>query len=401
MADAKTYRKTRPLLQVCLLGGLVISLCAQMLAGIRPSFNLNYSAWDATHIVLVRPATSPGMFEVVESWKGDLLPGEHVVVPELKPPSDAIPISVYRQTHDDGTLIYSSESKATKIPANSPELRMVLFLKFKSDEKTPGQTRIDPALRQWKSADAFSDAMNASVLWIDSGEIYAFKQIMNPGPSVLVKLADYSGSRYRMFSEDGVKERTTEVIKIQNELTEIVRVEDQSLRAERLKPYVRSEIFEASRFALEELGKAGVPAVPTILAMLDDPAFFDSSGDLVKVLVEAGGTTVGKDLALHLEKQLAFWRQTGPSLSFGWWNQDITPHAPLRQQYSQTYQLLIALEEIHYTPALNTALELRDFWRSLPQLNQRSGLDQMSNEADSLVRELQSNYTVSDPGRSE
>jgi hypothetical protein len=45
-------------------------------------------------------------------------------------------------------------------------------------------------------------------------------------------------------------------------------------------------------FALEELGKSGPEAVPTIIAMLDDPSFGAEADGLIKALVKAGGDTV-------------------------------------------------------------------------------------------------------------
>ena len=60
-------------------------------AGIRPSFSLDGCSWNATHIVLVQTIPKDGAFSVVESWKGDLKPGDSLEVPELKPNKDAVP----------------------------------------------------------------------------------------------------------------------------------------------------------------------------------------------------------------------------------------------------------------------------------------------------------------------
>jgi hypothetical protein len=55
----------------------------------------------------------------------------------------------------------------------------------------------------------------------------------------------------------------------------------------------------------------------------------------------------------------------------------------------RTYQLIVALELTHYSGALNTAIQLRDFWRSLPQLDDPSGLNQIAEECDKLIGQLQ------------
>jgi hypothetical protein len=57
----------------------------------------------------------------------------------------------------------------------------------------------------------------------------------------------------------------------------------------------------------------------------------------------------------------------------------------------QTWELVLALERVHYRPALITAERLGNFWRSFPQLNDASGLNQMVTECDKLVAELRAN----------
>jgi hypothetical protein len=141
-----------------------------------------------------------------------------------------------------------------------------------------------------------------------------------------------------------------------------------------------SDVLEARQLALSELGKSGPKALPTIREMLSDPAFADEGAELVKAFAEAGGESVGEELDMRLQEQLRFWQGTAPTLSVGWWNQDATPHAPLRERYMQTWELVLALERVHYRPALTTAVQLGNLWRSLPELNDASGLNQMVTE---------------------
>ena len=203
---------------------------------------------------------------------------------------------------------------------------------------------------------------------------------MNPGPSVLLPL-DYSVGdlRKRVADINGVQQRIAEALAVKNG----------SERAERLKAYAHSDVFPARQFSLEELGKCGPSAVPTIREMLDDPAFADEGTQLIKALVQAGGRSVGEELHTRLQQNLAFWKSVGPSLSRDWWNEDANPPSPLRQRYSQTLQLIVGLEQVHYSPALHTVKNLRDFWRSLPQLNDERGLDQMAVECDRLIAQSQ------------
>ncbi|MBZ5687747.1 MAG: hypothetical protein LAP86_22260 [Acidobacteriia bacterium] len=209
--------------------------------------------------------------------------------------------------------------------------------------------------------------------------VYQFVQLMNPGPSVFFEFHE---------SEQKVRDRVTEIDEAQKELTVSVAESDGAVRAERLKQYVHSDIFPARLFALEELGKSGPEAVPTIIAMLDDPSFDAEADGLIKALVKAGGETVGEEVTGRLRRELAFWKTAGPNLTPGLWNQDLNSGTPLRGRYSQTYELILALESTHYSPARKTAIELRDLWRSLPQLNDSSGLNQMAEECDKLISQL-------------
>jgi hypothetical protein len=351
---------------------VTLVLACPAFSGIRPSFRLDYSSWHATHIVLVATTSTDGTFEVLDSWKGDLKVGQRVVVPELRPSSKAVPIPLYPKSWSEAVAGGVTEM-IPKLPVGS---RMILFLK--SEEQHPSTSKSGKSEYSWKPADIFGE-MKTSVLWIDGDHVSQFVQLMNPGPSVFF---EFPGSEHK------VRDRVIEIDEAQRELTVSVAESEGTVRAERLKPYVHSDILPARLFALEELGKFGPEAVPTILAMLDDPSFGAEADGLIKALVRAGGETVGEELNSRLRRELAFWKTAGPNLTQGWWNQDLNRGTPLRGRYSQTYELIIALESTHYSPARKTAIELRDLWRSLPQLNDPSGLNQIAEECDKLISQF-------------
>ena len=113
-------------------------------------------------------------------------------------------------------------------------------------------------------------SMNASVLWIDGDQLYCFTQLMNPGPGVLFASRD---------SEARLRDRVAEIDGIQESMTAAIAVQDGRERAERLKPYVVSDVFPAQQSSLEELGRSGPSAAPTIIGMLDDPTFADEASE--------------------------------------------------------------------------------------------------------------------------
>lgn len=111
----------------------------------------------------------------------------------------------------------------------------------------------------------------------------------------------------------------------------------------------------------------------------------------MKSFAAAGGETIGEELTSRLQQELAFWQATATSLPQGWWNKDPSPHAPLRERYMQTYQLILEMQRTHYTPALIPAKQLGNLWRSFPQLNDSVGIDQMAQECEKLVDHLRAN----------
>jgi hypothetical protein len=347
-------------------------------ARIEPSFELDYCAWYSTHVVVVEVTAKDGVLSVVESWKGELRPGEHISIPELTPAFGAKPISLYPTKTN--FFAYDKARLGEQIPRQPVGSRMVLFLKSGEGSEVSRTTNTN-SVEKWRPADLF-DEMKTSTAWIDGEQVYSFQQLINPGASKLFVLHS---------SLQQMKSRVTEINRIHKKLTEVVSNGNSGARAEGLKPYVHSTLFEAQRFALNELGKCGPSALSTIRGMLDDPAFADEAAELVRSLVEAGGEQVGEELNSRLQKELAFWQATAPSLSRGWWNQDATPHAPLRERYMQTFQLILALERTHYTPASITATQLGEFWRSLPKLNDSSGLNQIAEECQKLVGHLRVN----------
>jgi len=356
---------------------ILLVLAHPAFPAIRPSFRLDHSSWHATHIVLAITTPVDGTFKVIESWKGDLRVGERLVIPELRPEPNAVPISRYPKEWSEAVRGGVSE----QIPREPAGSSVVLFLKSSADGQVPTSRTDESGRRGWEPSDIM-DTMKASVVWMDGDQPYCFTQLMNPGPSVLSALP---------YSEEKLRNRVAEIDGIQRNLAAALAAKDGEERAERLKPYVRSDVFPARQFALEELGKSGPSAVRTILGTLDDPAFADEASELVEALVKAGGEAVGEELNNRLQRDLAFWKSTGPTLSPGWWNEDTRIHAPLRERYAQTYQLIVGLEQTRYSVSLNTATQLRDFWRSLPQLNDPSGLDQIVEECDKLIRQLQAN----------
>ena len=278
-----------------------------------------YCCWNATHIVLVATKPQGDIFEVIESWKGNLRVGEDIAVRELKPAPDAIPIAVHFAL-DAKQWPYCTLSRDPHIgdvPEQATGSLVVLFLKRASEDSAESEAKTGVTQQKWQSADPFRE-MRTSAICVDGGELYEFVQWVNPGPSSLSPLGMSLGE---------VNSRVRELIHVQQALTDAATVEDRRARAERLKPFVRSDVFLVTQSALEELRKCASAALETIRGMLDDPAFSGEVEELTKMYSEAVGEGAGEELDRRLQQELSFWRAAGPVLARGWWNKDARPRA--------------------------------------------------------------------------
>lgn len=345
-------------------------------AGIRPSFDLETCSWNATHIVVVTEGkTIDGVFRVLESWKGDLYSGDTIKVPELAsfkaPSSRAVSDAWYEEQKNNQGLFVTGE-------------RMVLFLKKVSSGSTSEAGDSGPpssASIRWKSS-SFYDEMNVSVVWIETEKAFGFVQVMNPGPSLLISLG---------LSEEELKNRALDIKDIQGSFLQTAAIADPAKRSEALASFVHHSLHQARGAALEALGRSGKPALPVLRRMLADDSLLDIHPELIDVLAEVGKDDVGPDLTELIEKGLEFWRQTGPVLKKGWWNgkgfDSWEDAVPLRDRYSEVYSALLALRRRPYRESETIVIQFRDFWRSLPQLEE-IGSDQMTQACDEVLREL-------------
>jgi len=345
-------------------------------AGIRPSFGIEVCSWNATHIVVATEGkTIDGVFRVLESWRGDLNPGDTIKIPELasfKPPSSrAVSDPWYEKRNSDQGLFVTGE-------------RMVLFLKKESSGSTleaDHSSLPSPASMRWKSS-SFYNEMNVSVVWIEEGKTFGFVQVMNPGPSLLISLG---------LSEDELKNRALEIKYIEDSFLQTAAIADPANRAEALASFARHPLYLVRNATFEALKTSGKAALPVLRRMLADDSLLGVHSEVVGLLVEAGRGEVGPDLTELIEKNLAFWRATGPALKKGWWNGEgfdsWEDAVPLRDRYSEVYSAFLALRKRPSRESEAVVAQFRDFWHSLPQLEE-IGSNQMTQACDEVLREL-------------
>jgi hypothetical protein len=308
-------------------------------------------AWPASNIVLAKETSQPGRFEVLDSWKGSLTHGSIIDVPDMVPLQSVA-------TH------LLPNQKDNKLQGSS----IVFFLR----EQLPSQADH----RRWIPA---SSDMKTSVAWQRNSSMFCFL----PDQELIdLQLTDCRMTWAEMWlAVCGVTQE-------QSLLESIREIPDKRTRAEEFVPFLLSKYRVARSFVFQQLEDCGQAGVPTVVAVLHDLALLDWHGDAIKVFVDIEGEKAGPELTILLDSDVRFWTAVGPTLETGWWNQDVTPEAPLRLRYSRTIDLIRALDKVRFTGARKSVTALRDVWQSIPPLAAQGGNRQMTEECNSLLNRL-------------
>lgn len=352
----------------------LLIVCSPAFGGIRPSFQLQTSSWRATDIVVVTEEKQiDGVVKVIESWKGDLKAGQVLTLPELAEFKSKQARMVHKWPTDESSEYVSG-------------VTMVLFLRDAT--KVPPEPDDDEVFRisdpkrntteRWQAANSASEEIKYSTVWIDKGKTYCFVQIINPGPSVLVKCGP----------EAEFKPEVARVIGIQNGLNAALAISDPATRAESLEPFAQEELFQARTRAMKALVECGEAALPVLGRMLNNESLGTFHDQIIEAFAKAGRRNSGPALTAWLERELGFWKQTAPSLEIGWWNgagfEGLEEVEPLRNRWMALYKAIYALGAIRYVEASPALTELSDFWRSLPQMGQ----DDINTACDRVLRQF-------------
>lgn len=327
------------------------------------AFSLEYSTWNATDIVVATEGEEiDGNVKVLETWKGSLKSKDSIFVAGLA--------SFAPEANRKVSTWTWFGAKKQEPPIYVTGSRLVLFL-----------TRLDDTSDNWQPVD-ISDDMCVSAVWIEKGKTYGIVQVMNPGPSALTPLP---------LSEEQMKTRVNDILQIKAAVVKASTITNLAQRADALRPFVNSPDYFARQLALTELPKCGKSALPVLRDILSDKNLLSQHGSIIEIMGKVGGESVGTELTDLVVVETKFWEQTGPKLKPGWWNgtgMQWSEIETLRDRYSKLFAALNVLEQTKYPKCQKAVIRLRDFWRSLPQLDDKSGLDQMSKECDNVLEGL-------------
>jgi len=363
--------KSRTLIVIWCVAWMVLT--NHVLAAIRPTFSVG-CAWYASDIVVVTQGESAnGILTVQETWHGQLVKGDQIHVAGLP----QTPISV--STRYDGMFGLESPAKANEVGGE----RIVLFLK-PLEIKPDAEITFTQDIKRFQGASPWEETY-ASAVWFEQDQAYAFQQFVNPGPS---ELHPYGGS------EEDLKKSVMAILADKDSLEKAKSLEQPTDRVAALLPLTKDAYGQASRESLIALGKCGKPALPVLKEMIGNDAY--DQHNVVDAIAEASGADAGREITAILEKELAFWKTKGPELAVGWWNdtggllntESWERLNKLRSRYGILHGGLWALEKQPYPPSRELVTQIRDFWISLPQLDDKSGLNQISQICEQILEVL-------------
>ncbi len=340
-----------------------------LLAGIRPSFSLDHSLAKATHIVLATEGeVIDGRFTVIESWKGDLKPGEAVVLPDLAELAD----EDARQVKWYGRV--DPEERYVKTVSGS---QMVLFLVAPENEDQASTQDSEPT--EWLPASYLGHGgFKTSVMWFERGDAYAFTQIMNPGPTELL----HTGVAIQ------TKARITAFCVIEADLEVAIREKDPIRASQALFAFYREGFWAGASEGIDSLGRMGEVALPTFRRLLKDKQLGQWHPRLISSMAEVGGIEVADDLTAIAEEGLTFWQTKAATLEKGWWNRDFEDKRWLRSEYSRLLASLRALETLRHEPCRDVVLAIRELWQSHQAMSD-VGDNQMAQACDKVLDALE------------
>jgi hypothetical protein len=333
-------------------------------AGIRPSFHLDSTTWDATEIAIVSEGdVIDGRLTVIESLKGDLKKGEVIVVPALEKCADEAWRTTGCALSGGHGFTWSHDGK----PVVMSGQRMIVFLRRPPEDmeeavlaRQDQTTIIGRAGQLWIAAG--SGPMRVSTLWIEAGKTYSFQQMMNPGPSTLTQLR---------WDEKETLARIKKLGMAQKDLNRIEKIEDKPEAAKQAAAYLGYDSPVPVWQAITILTDAGQASMPVLLQVLDDPKRIRGHSTAMHIMACIGGDDVDKKLVEVLKQDITFWRKLGPTLKRDWWQGvglDPTTARLYSNQYCRTMSCISALQKRAVSQARQPLDELRRFWRSVPLL---------------------------------
>jgi hypothetical protein len=314
-------------------------------AAIGPTFYMPSSAWEATHIVV-----TDGKGVVLESWEGDLKPGDTLPIGTFELPRD-MPISKTASWHSGGRVLNTLSPEVPHVIAKAKAItgrRVVLFLK-----KGNGQGRQRAFNHGWQPT-SYWEYFKVSAAWVEENQVFGLVQINNPGPSEMVLIGE---------TEEAFRTRVFAVASGRQLFSDAMSVKEPGKRARRLAALVDNDQYTGGKViaAIAECGPAGVVALGAMMANIK----YDWAGQMIHGLLAKAGPAGGSELVAALAAEQAFWKPARER-GLAWYNR----HPETGKRYSRMFLLLSEPSAFAGLPSddMRVLTEVQAHWSTDPVL---------------------------------
>ncbi|HVE55458.1 MAG TPA: hypothetical protein VNB22_01430, partial [Pyrinomonadaceae bacterium] len=231
----------------------------------------------------------------------------------------------------------------------------------------------------WKPTALLTE-LKTSVMWIENDKAYAFEQMQNPGPSLLIDLGQ---------TESEVKTRVFEIIQKRNSFDRAFEIKSTKSMFENLRQFFTSEDAFIRLTTFKKLKEKGKSALPVLRFVLGDESALIAHDTAVQTFGEIGGESVGKELTALLKKETDFWKELSEPQIRNWKSRvDNNDAKIIDSHYSKILQTVYQLRLIKFKEAQNAVSELRRFWHSSNLLENKDGLSQMTEDCDAYLKAI-------------
>jgi len=303
------------------------SLPAAAIAEDLPSFTLEFSAWNATDVVVVNES---GV--VREVWKGSLKPNAVLPVGQWK-------ITAAADVSYDRLGLDRSKLPADRIKRVTGK-RRVIFLRREAEGG------------EWKAASIFED-WDAATIWVEGDEGFAKQQWMNPGPSLI---RPYS-------SEKKVRDSVLRIAKTQSSIETAAQLKDPAARAQALVKFLDGKNYLALDETLEGLKTCGKDVWSVIRPLLEDESKLPIHSRLIHVAGTASLEQAKPLIERVIAEEMEYWNSlTEEQQKGGSYNE------PMHFHYSKLSACLNVLKRSGYVDEKGLVAKLRKKWDKSPNL---------------------------------
>lgn len=157
-----------------------------------------------------------------------------------------------------------------------------------------------------KNGDIFDcadpDGCKGSTAWSEAGGIFAFWAWSIPGEATL---QDFE------TTEETMKGTVTKIRALRKSWDDALSATDRPDRAQRLRPFLRSEELQLPWRALDAIIECGKPAAPVLEEVLHDASLAYYHSPVIEALAEIRGSDFAPELLTILRRDISYWEANG------------------------------------------------------------------------------------------